>query len=234
MTRQNIIAVRIGEIAVTKAILGLTTVMNTAAVYDTFSRSNRFLDDDGRWVNVGPATDYRAFIENTVVRVGIPDEVTESIEAVSYMRCRMGEAPADDGYVQCRVFTKGDPTVSLDPTKTYQTALFGKVNEDFTDGVGIHLAASQLSLVVRKDGTDNIVALFGQYSVNDVVRLNFVGKNYTVFCNGQERGSWSDNFSQVVSGEDHRFCGLRVHGAHEGSKPGPRQFSPALDFVEYG
>ena len=226
--RQTIIAARIGEIAVTRAILGLTTVMNTAAVYDAFSRSNRFLDDDGRWVSYGPATDYRAVVENTTVRIGIPDGLTDPVEADSYMRCALGFAWADDGYVQCRVFRSGD-TAGL---KTYATAVFAKADEGMTDGVGIHLAGNTLGLVVRTDSTDVVVATFGQYSVNDVIRLRFTGKDYTMFCNSQQRGTWSDRLAQVATGEDHRSLGIRVHGARESN--GTRSFSPTLDSVEYG
>lgn len=228
MTRENIIAARIGDIPVTQAILGLRTVMRTSAVYDQFNRSNRFLDDDGRWVNYGPATNHRAVIENTVVRIGIPDGLTTETEAVSYMRCAMGWAFFDDGYVQCRVFTAGD-TAGL---TRYETVLFGKVNEDFTEGVGISMAGSQLSLIVRNDGDDSVQAVFGQYSVNDVIRLAFSGKDYTVYCNNQKRGTWNDLLGQVQTGETYRSLGLKVEGAC--SDKGSRSFSPALDFVEYG
>lgn len=228
MTRQNIIAARIGTVPVSRAILGLTTVMRTAAVYDPFSRSNRPLDEDGRWVSYGPATDYRAVVENTTVRVGIPDGLSEQVEAVSYMRCAMGTSASDDGYVQCRVFRSGD-TVGL---KTYNTAIFAKVDEGFTDGVGINLAGNTLGLVVRSGGTDVVLATFGQYSVNDAIRLTFTGNDYTMFCNSQQRGTWSDRLGQVASGEDHRSLGIRVHGARESN--GSRSFSPTLDSVEYG
>ncbi len=228
MTRENIIAARIGEIPVTQAILGLRTVMRNVAVYDNFSRSNRFLNDDGRWVSYGPATDYRAVVENTVVRAGIPDNLTTETEAISYMRCAMGFAFSDDGYVQCRVFSVGD-TVGL---TRYATAVFGRVNEGFTDGVGIHLAGNQLGLVVRRDGDDTVLATFGQFSTNDVIRLAFSGDDYTMFCNSQRRGTWSDRVGLVASGEGHRSLGIRVHGASDDK--GTRSFSPALDAVEYG
>lgn len=228
MTRQNIIAARIGVYPVTQAILGLTTVMRTAALYDNFSRSNRFLDDDGRWVSYGPATNYRAVVENTIVRAGIPDDLTAEAEAVSYMRCAMGWAFSDDGYVQCRVFSVGD-TVGL---KTYNTAIFAKVDEGFNDGVGIHLAGNTLGLVVRNDGDDTVLATFGQFSTNDVIRLAFDGDDYTMFCNSQRRGTWTDRVGLVASGEDHRSLGIRVHGANDDK--GSRSFSPALDAVEYG
>ena len=228
MSRQSIIAARIGVYPVTQAILGLTTVMRTAALYDQFSRSNRFLDDDGRWVSYGPATDYRAVVENTIVRAGIPDDLTAKTEAVSYMRCAMGFAFSDDGYVQCRVFSVGD-TVGL---TRYATAVFGRVNEDFTEGVGIHLAGNELGLVVRRDGGDTVLATFGQFSTNDVIRLAFDGDDYTMFCNSQRRGTWSDRVGLVASGESHRYLGIRVHGANDDK--GSRSFSPALDAVEYG
>ena len=228
--RQTIIAARIGSIPVSRAILGLTTVMTNAAVYDPFSRSNRPLDDDGRWVSYGPATDYRAAVENTTVRIGLPDTLTEQTEAISYMRCALGFAWSDDGYVQCRVFSVG----ATSGLKTYDTAVFAKVDEGFNDGVGIHLSGNTLGLVVRSGGTDTVLATFGQFSTNDVIRLTFTGSDYTMFCNSQRRGTWTDRLGQVATDEAHRSLGIRVHGAHEGSSPGPRSFSPALDSVEYG
>lgn len=204
--------------------------MSNAALYDAFSRSDRPLDADGRWVSYGPATDYRAVVENTTARIGIPDGLTDSVEAVSYMRCAMGEAWSDDGYVQCRVFSVGATSGLL----RYATAVFAKVDEGFNDGVGIHLSGNTLGLVVRSGGTDTVMATFGQFSTNDVIRLRFTGKDYTMFCNSQQRGLWSDRLSQVATDEAHRSLGIRVHGAHEGTNPGSRSFSPALDSVEYG
>jgi hypothetical protein len=228
VTRGNIIAARIGVYPVVRAILGLNTVMTNAAVYDTFSRSNRFLNDDGRWVSYGPATDYRAVVENTVVRAGIPDNLTTETEAISYMRCAMDGAWSDDGYVQCRVFSVG----ATEGLKSYATAVFGRVNEEFTDGVGIHLAGNTIGLVVRNDSTDTVLATFGQFSTNDVIRLAFTGRDYTMFCNSQRRGTWSDRLGLVESDEAHRSLGIRVHGANDDK--GSRSFSPALDAVEYG
>lgn len=230
MTRQTIIAARIGAVPVSRAILGLTTIMRTASVYDAFSRSDRPLDEDGRWVDCGSTGGYKAAVENTTVRIGIPDDVTDKVEAISYMRCAMGWAWADDGYVQCRVFSVGN----ISGLKTYDTAVFAKGDDGLTSGVGIHLSGNTLGLVVRSGSTDTVVATFGSYSVNDVIRLTFTGKDYTMFCNSQRRGTWVDSLGQVTTDEAHRSLGLRVHGAHEGNGPGPRSFSPALDSVEYG
>ena len=227
-SRQTIIAVRLGDIPVVRAILGLNTVMRVAAAWDTFNRPNQPLDADGRWVDYGTATTYRAAIENTVARIGIPDGLTDQTQATSYMRCATGKAWSDDGYVQCRVFSVGDTT----GLKTYATAIFAKVNDDFTDGVGIHLSGNTLGLVVRRDSVDTVVGTFGQFSTNDVIRIVFSGSDYTVFCNSQQRGTWTDRLGQVTSDAGHRSLGIRVEGAS--SSDGARSFSPALDHVELG
>ena len=227
-SRQTIIAVRWGEIPVVRAILGLTTVMRVAHVWDTFNRPNNPLDADGRWVDYGSATTYRACIENTVARIGIPDGLTTTTQAVSYMRCATRKSTLDDGYIQCRVFSVGDTT----GLKTYDTAVFAKVNDDFTDGVGIHLSGNTLGLVVRRNSIDTVVGTFGQFSTNDIIRITFNGDDYTVFCNSQQRGTWTDRLGQAVSDAAHRSLGIRVEGA--ASSDGVRAFSPALDHVELG
>lgn len=227
-SRQTIIAVRWGEIPVVRAILGLTTVMRVAHVWDTFNRPNAPLDADGRWVDYGSATTYRACIENTVARIGIPDGLTTTTQAVSYMRCATRKSTTDDGYIQCRVFSVGDTT----GLKTYDTAVFAKVNDDFTDGVGIHLSGNTLGLVVRRNSIDTVVDTFGQFSTNDIIRVTFNGDDFTVNCNAQTRGTWTDRLGQIVSDAAHRSLGIRVEGA--ASSDGARAFSPALDHVELG
>lgn len=217
MSRQNIIAARLGEIPVTRAILGLTTVLKTVYVFDSFSRSNRALDSDGRWINCGPA-DNPAVIENTVVRAGIPS--TPTVNA-SLMRCAMGEAASDDGYIQCRPFSVGNTDGAL----SYPTVLYGRATADGLNGVGIHLSGNTLALAVRALGVDSVVAEFGSFGVNDIIRITFVGNTFTMFCNDQRRGSW------VGPSSSGRFLAVQVTGA---AGVGGRRFSPALDSVEYG
>jgi hypothetical protein len=95
-------------------------------------------------------------------------------------------------------------------------------------------ASATATVTVRRDGVDTAVASFGQYAAGDVLRLVFTGTDYSMYCNGRFRGTWVDRTSMVVTGEDHRSLGIRVHGAQEQSGSGPRRFSPALDYVEYG
>ncbi len=230
MSRQNIIAVRLGELAIVKGVRGATPVFTAATVYDAFQRTDRPLDEDGRWVSYGPATDYRAVITATEVRVGLPDTLTQPTEAISHMRCALGTAASDDGYLQFRVSSKGDAS----GTTVYQSAVWAKVDEGFTVGVGLAVGGGYLTLMTRSASSDTTLASFGNYSVGDVLRMEFSGNTYTIFCNSQQRGTWTDTTSQVVSDEAHRSLGLRVHGAHAGNGPGPRSFSPTLDYVELG
>jgi hypothetical protein len=109
---------------------------------------------------------------------------------------------------------------------------FAKVNDDFTDGVGIHLSGNTLGLVVRRNSIDTVVGTYGQFSTNDIIRITFSGDDYTVNCNSQQRGTWTDRLGQVTSDAGHRSLGIRVEGAS--GSDGARSFSPALDHVELG
>ena len=235
MTRQNIIAARWGDLYISKGFLGNVTVLHTP-VFDDFSRPDGPLCDGVRWIDYGPSTDYTAeIVESGKCRMGIPDGLMDRIERVTYARYGLATVTRSNGYLECRVFTRGDSVTTQTDDQRYQTTVFAKVsNDSFDNGIGLRMAASHLTLVVRTNGIDKAVASFGTYSAGDVLRMRFEGNQYGVLCNGRLRGTWVDSKKIVVDDEGHRSLGIRVHGAHEESGVGPRRFSPALDYVEYG
>jgi hypothetical protein len=229
-----ILAAALGDMPIGRVILGNDVSEHFAPVWDDFNRSDRDLDADGTWVDCGPSVDYRACIEAGKLRINIPDGLSTAFERVSYMRYEKARAADNDGHIECQVAARGDYWTTPTGESGYATGVFAKVPADsFNDGVGIYLRASRLFLAVRRNGADRLVADFGNFAVGDIIRCNFAGPTYTMYCKGQNRGSWSDGSGQVATSDSHRSLGIRVHGAKEVSGTGPRRFSPALDYVEY-
>jgi hypothetical protein len=231
-----ITAVRLGAKPVSRIMLGRTTVWNAVQVYDDFNRPDAELDDDGSWVNHGPSLDHVASVVDNRCRIGIPDNFTAGVfERISYMRYAKATSPTEDGYVEALVATMGDSTKTLLGDINYQTHVYGRVsNTGFNAGVGIWLAASEIGLIVRQGLKETVVARFGAYSPGNIVRLEWKGKLYTMFRDGVSLGTWNDSTNMVATGTGNRSLGLRVHGAKEKLGLGPRRFSAALDYVEYG
>lgn len=232
---KTITALRLGSKEITRVMLGRTTIWNAVDLYDDFNRSDRELDSDGVWVDCGPSIDRGAAIVDGRCRIGIPDGTWDPFERISYMRYGKSTSPLEDGYVEALVATMGDSTKTLIGDYNYQTHVYGRVqNTGFTNGVGIWLAASQIGLVVKRNLGESVVRKFGPYAQGDVIRLQWKGTVYTMLRNGVSLGTWTDSKGQVATGTGHRSLGIRVHGAKELFGFGPRRFSPALDYVEYG
>jgi hypothetical protein len=231
---KNVRALYLGARRVSRVMLGSKLVWNSATVFDDFNRANSKLDAKD-WVNAGPSFDHVASVVDGKMRIDIPDGLMDPFGRISYMRYTKALAPADDGYIECLVSTMGDSTPGIFADIVYRTTLFGKVsNTGFSEGVGISLSASGISLTVRNGLIDREVKTFGSYAPLDVIRLTFVGKLYTMYRNGASLGTWTDSSNQVETGAGYRSMGIRVDGAKEMLGLGPRRFSPALDYVEYG
>lgn len=232
---KEITALRLGTKPVTRVMLGGKTIWNAVKVYDDFNRPNRELDDDGVWINHGPSLDRVASIVDGKCRIGIPDGLMDPFERISYMRFTKATSPLEDGYVEAHVATMGESTKTFLGDINYQTHVYGRVsNTGFNNGVGIWMAASELGIVVKRNLGETVVRKFGSYAAGDIVRLQWKGTVYTMLRNGQSLGTWTDSSGQVATGTGHRSLGLRVHGAKELFGFGPRRFSAALDYVEYG
>jgi hypothetical protein len=126
----------------------------------------------------------------------------------------------------------GDGLYTTDEATSRDSLYETTPSNGFEDGVGIWLEASRLLMVVRRNGVDRLVADFGNFAVGDIIRCNFAGPTYTMYCKGQRRGSWTAAVDQIAESDLNRYLGIRVHGGNE-SGTGPRRFSPALDYVEY-
>lgn len=225
----------LGSVPIGRVELGPRAVYSYASVFDMFNRPDGPLNADRKWIDLGPSLDYKASIHMNTVRMGIPDGLEKPMERVSYMRCNTGIAVKDNGHLEFRVVSKGDSVTTVDGELSYATAVFVKANNTrrFKEGVGLWLAGSHISLVVCHDGVEYQVRDFGTFAAGDLVRMEFSGNTYTVYCRGELRGTWIDTKYNVASGPDWRSLVVRVHGGKENSGPGPRRFSPLLDNVEY-
>lgn len=239
MTATPLTAAPIGRVGVSRFMLGNRTVWNAVQVYDDFNHPDGPLTDYG-WVSYGPSQRHLASVEDGVCRMDVPDGVIEEIlapqwEQTSYMRYDKATSPYEDGYVETKIAAKGDSVPSLLGESAYATHVYGRViNTGISDGVGLWLAASQVGIIVKKNLLESIVARFGAYSSGDVLRLEWDDNRYTVLRNGRAIGTWVDTQRRVETGVTHRSLALRMHGAKELLGLGPRRFSPALDYVEYG
>lgn len=223
--------VMLGSTRITKIMLGATRVYSETNLYDDFNGGDTKLSDTGRWHNEGPSIDYVASIVAGQCRLGVPDGLVGLVERISYMRFTGGVASSDDGYVECRVSTAGDSIPGFQGDLPFVTQVFGRASNSGADkGVGIHLAASQIGLVVRRSVLDEqVVKWFGAYAPNDIIRLRYTGSEFTMIRNGVPLGAWSGS---STADQQHRSLMIRVDGSKD--LLGPRRFSPALDYIEMG
>lgn len=204
---------------------------SASTLFDDFERADGPLDKNGgQWHNEGPSLDHVASIVGGRMRLGIPDGLIGLFERISYMRFTGGTATSEDGWLQCQVASTGDSIRSFMGDLLFRTQLYGRSN--VRDGVGIDLAASQLGIVVRRNLGETIVAQFGGFSAGDVIDLHWQGPDYEMFRNGRSVGGWIDRDGKVAGGSDHRSMMVRVDGSKD--LLGPRRFSPALGWAEYG
>lgn len=232
-------AAPIGRNGVSRFMLGNRTVWNAVQVYDDFNHPDGPLTSYG-WKSYGPSLTHFASVEDGVCRMDVPDGVIEELlsgpwEHTSYMRYTKATSPYENGYVETKIAAKGDSVPTLLGEAVYATHVYGRVtNTGIDDGVGLWLGASQVGIVVKKNLLESIVGRYGAYAVGDVLRLQWDGINYTVWRNGRVIGTWVDSSGKVATGLTHRSLAIRMHGAKELLGLGPRRFSPALDYVEYG
>jgi hypothetical protein len=228
----------VGSRRVDRVMLGGQRIWSGTDLYDDFNRPDEPLDA-GTWHNEGPALDYKAAVVGNRMRLGIPDGLVGLVQRTSQMTYTGAHATTESGYLETLVASTGDSIPTLFGSLNFVTQVFGRMPvTGFEDGVGIDLRASQVGLVVRRDFFNDRVRVFGAFGAGDLIRLRWVVASgqpttYTMFRNGQQLGDpWVDSTNRVVGGSGHRSLGVRVDGSKD--LLGPRRFSPALDWVEYG
>lgn len=224
--------IMLGGRRVNRIMLGGRRVWSAAEVYDDFNRGDEHLDAGGKWRNEGPSLDYVASVNAGRLRLGIPDGLPGLVERISQMTYTGAAATGEDGWLEILVASIGDSIPTVFGDLNFVTQVFARMpGRGFTDGVGIDLRASQLSLVHRRDSMNRREPC-GAFAAGDLIRMDWSGPDYTMALNGHQVGEWTDKDRQVRTGPGYRHLGVRVDGAKE--LLGPRRFSPALDWVEYG
>lgn len=212
---------------------GSTLIWTPTMVRDDFADPNQDLRDTGRWVDLGPSSDYRAAIVDGAMRLGLPDGLIVQTHRTSYAR-HTQQHTGDDGYIEVQLKTKGNGTPPLFSTDTYITEVFRRGNNTgttATSGVGLRFRESRLFIVRRVGGNSTEMVDCGSFGVNDVVRMWQIGNIHTVYRNGVLVGTWNDAASSALKGSAYKSCIVRV----EASKDllGPRRFSPSLDGLQF-
>lgn len=228
-----ITAIKHGALNITNAYRGSVPVWSASAIRDDFDRADA--DDLGaNWDDEGSSLDYLIGITDERARVQIPDGLIGGFwdYRISRMRWNVETLAGDDGFVECRVATKGD-NASATSLSGYRTDVMGRVtNDDFSEGVGFRLSAGELFIITRISDTDAVRAEGGSFQAGDVIQQTFVGHTHRLFRNGDQVAVWEDTGPVASIGSGYRSLGIRQEGAKD--LLGPRRFSPAFDYVMMG
>lgn len=225
----------LGSQPITKRYLGSTLIWATTRVRDSFDGPDMDLDDTGRYTDIGSSTDYKIAIHDGVCRLDLPDGLL--VQAMRSSKARhVTQHPNDNGYIECRPATKGNGTPPIFSGATYITEVFRRCNNTgstHTTGVGMRLRESQLFIVGRNNlGLALEKASCGSFAANDILRLTSVGNVHTVTRNGNPVGTWTDTDGLAPGGAANRSVMIRCDASKD--LLGPRRFSPALDYIEFG
>lgn len=224
--------IRLGSSGIAAVYLGADRVWSKASIYQTFDGPNTSDLTGLGFVHYGPGTTYKAAVQNGMCRIALPDSFAELGEFVDRVRYDTAVAPADDGYLEFKFGSLGDdPSPSV---PNYRTDIFARgSNGGVTHGVGVRAEYGSIDLISRIAGTEVVRADCGSFDpAADRFRLKFTGNLWTLYRNGELAGEWNDVGGVAASGAGYRSLICRVTGGVE--LFGPRQFSPWIDYVEYG
>jgi hypothetical protein len=220
-----------GSTPVTAVYKGSTLVWSASSMFDQFNRANS-TGLGSNWTDLSSTSPYLASVVNDQCKMNIPGgDITGSLLS-SRARYNAAVHPNDTGWIEIGVGTAGD----VDQT----TQAFRRGNNagtTLTNGVGIQLENSQLSIVSRVSSVDTVQAPCGSFNAGDICRLTQVGTGtsavHTMTQNGAVVGTWQDTAGVVPTGSTDRSMAVRVDGTSEISffVFTVIAFSPALDYV---
>lgn len=241
---QPIVARYKGSVPILNRYRGSTLIWSAnQGIRDDFLR----LDGDGNeidtlntlgpdWTNYSSSSDWKIGVEDGAARVTVPDGQLGgfwSLRSSSY-RCNKGVSLSDDGFVECRLATRG-ASASLTSTGGYVTQVMarGKL-DDAANGCGILASAGHLWIVSDTGGAFPSAKRrdCGTFQAGDVARLVFTGNTHTMYVNGTPRATPWVRTSEYLVGANYRSLWIAGQGAKD--LAGPRRFSPALDYVLMG
>ena len=230
-----IIDIRRGNTVINEVRRGSTPVWSRTALLlrDDFNREDS--NDLGSDWAVGPSLGAHGLgVENGYARVKIPDGKIGGFFDLCTSRYRYTAATnaGDDGFIECRMATKGDGFSLTSGAIGFNSQILARCNTAMTHGVGIEMASGFCWIVARANFIDARVADGGTFQAGDVLRLTFVNRNFVLYRNGTQLVTWNDTFPLTEKGSS--FRSLSIRGDAGKDLLGPRRFSPAFDYVEMG
>lgn len=222
--------IRRGTTLINEVRRGQTLIWTRVVRRDDFDRADS-TTLGSNWTDEGSSTDHKIGISSGTARLQIPDGLVGGFWAArtSRMRYNVSVSSADDGYIEAKMASKGDPFTPI-ALGGFISQLFGRVtNSAFTSGIGFSCIAGHVWITKRISSIDNIAADGGTFQPGDKIRLTYVGNLHTLFVNGAQRAQWNDSGGTVPKGASYRSMGLRCDGGKD--LLGPRRFSPAFDYV---
>lgn len=224
--------IRRGSTVITEVRRGSTLVWTRNTLADYFDRDDAATLGTN-WADCGSSNDYKIGIENGTARLKLPEGLIGGFFAHrrSSMRFTLGTATADDGFVECRAATRGDPSSWLDGVfHDFDTRLYGRVpNSGSNSGVGISMQHGQCFITGMVNGNATHHGDGGAFQPGDRLRLTYEGNYHRLYVNGTARVSWTDSGNTIPKGAGYRSMLLWTEAGKDFL--GPRRFAPALDYV---
>jgi hypothetical protein len=221
----SISQIRLGATPLTEIRLGSTLVWSVATMFDNFNRADANTLGPN-WINDYTSSVYVPGIAQNTARMNMPDGLIFVLGQSAWTRYTAATTPGDDGYLEVKMATIGS---AYDGGNWVSQAYRRLSNGASSDGVGFHLYASTVSIVRRVAGVDTVMVACGSFLAGDVLRLQQTGNVHTCLVNGVVRNSWNDSGATAQKGAGFRSMGMRFDGGKDFL--GPRQFSPAFDYI---
>lgn len=229
-----------GSTPINSVYKGSTLLWTRGGVFIDFSQlPDAATLDPTQWDDNGPSTDWKLGITNGKTQIKIPDGLIGGFwdYRISYARYSHIVNAADDGFVEARLATRGADASLLTALFGYKSVLKFRVPNTGpqNNGIGVHFLAGHCWLMADQSGTEVQMADGGSFQPGDVVRVTSTGNLHILTLNGVEPNGdcrWDDSGSTVHKGTEFRSLQLGASGAKDFL--GPREFSPAFDYVRMG
>lgn len=226
-----IVDIRQGTALINEVRKGSNLVWSRVTIRDDFARSDAATLGSG-WTDYGPSSDHKIGVTDGTAKIQIPDGLVGGFWAqrTDFMRYNVATASADDGYVECKIATKGDPYNALSGLAGFATDVLGRgINTNYTHGVGMRLVAGHCWIVRRVSGTPVTQGDGGTFQAGDVLRHVYIGNVHTLYVNGKSRVTWNDSGGTASKSASYRSLIVGMQGGKD--LLGPRRFSPTLEYV---
>ena len=217
-------------------LIGAISDQTTNTMHDA---TNFVTDAQGNLVGFLTCGQYRSVsavagaLENIVYPVGVmanqarllvPDGLVSLPTQTSIARNVTQLASAAQGFLEVQIGAIGGGGLATQIFRAFDNTGLA------SSGVGIDLRDSMISLVVRANGLDTLVApQIGAFANGDIIRLVQNAPYYTLLQNGQQIFQWVDTQAQVVLGALNNAVAMVMQAAQ--NLLGPRYFSPSVHYV---